>query len=212
VWRTPAGDRELTPGEWNLVRAGLGLAWDAVEVAAEAGTGDATGRAVFDTHQPGQQIALLALVGIALSVAATPAPPLTAATEGALAAAFAQVRAWLEVELDASEKAECRTLILAAVGDDAGRDGPLPDAKDTDWDEWELLIEEVEARLFWDADWEMGDVFLDMPPDEARADMALHGIDPEYFLAVADDPNDAQLVEARRTLAQLTGRGAEPGP
>ena len=47
-------------------------------------------------------------------------------------------------------------------------------------DVWDLLIEEVEARLFWDADWEMGDVFLD-----------LHGIDPDYFTAVSGNSNTA---------------------
>src|SRR4051794_34540914 len=99
MWRTPDGDRVLTPGERELVRAGLALAWDAVEIAAEASTGDATGVRVFDVLQPGQQVALLAYVGTALSDPAVAAPPLTAATEGAVAAAFAQLWAWLEVEL-----------------------------------------------------------------------------------------------------------------
>jgi hypothetical protein len=204
VWHTPAGDRVLTPGEWALVRAGLDLAWDAVEVAAECGNPEATGVTAFDALQPGQQVALLARVGTALADPVVPAPPLTAATEGALAAVLGQVRAWPEVELFDGDKTECRSLILAAVGEDAGRDRPVPDAGEADWDEWEVLIEQVEARLFWDADWEMGDVFLDMPPEQARADMELHGIDAEYFLAVPDEPNDPQLAEARRTLANLT--------
>jgi hypothetical protein len=54
MWNTPSGDRVLTAGEWALVRAGLDLAWDAVEIAHEAGTGDATGVRVFDVFQPGQ--------------------------------------------------------------------------------------------------------------------------------------------------------------
>jgi hypothetical protein len=209
VWHTPGGDRVLTPGEWELVRAGLGLAWDAVEIAHEAGTGDATGVRVFDVLQPGQQVALLAQVGTALSDPAAPAPPLTAATEGALAAMFAQLRAWLEVELDAGETTECRRMILGAVGDAAGQDGPLPEPTETDAGEWELLLEEVEARLFWDADWEMGDVFLDLPPEAARTDLVLHGIDPDYFTSVPDDPDDDGLAAARRVLAELTGRPDE---
>lgn len=211
MWRIPDGDRVLTAGEWALVRAGLDLAWDAVELAREAGDGDATGVRVFDSLQPGQQVALLVLVGTALSDPNVPAPPLTAATEGALAAVLAQVRAWLEVELDAGEGTGCRRLILAAVGDAAGRDGPLPEPSVTDRDEWELLVEEVETRLFWDPDYEMGDVFLDLPPEAAHADMVLHGIDPEYFTAVPDDPDEAGLEAARRTLAELTGRPAENG-
>jgi hypothetical protein len=212
MWHTPAGDRALTPGEWALVRAALGLAWDAVEIAREAGADEATGVRVFDVLQPGQQVALLALVGTALSDPTVPAPPLTAATEGALAAVFGLLRAWLETELAGAggtdDPAHVRRLVVEAVGDAAGRDSPLPEP---DAGEWEMLIEEVEARLFWDADWEMGDVFLDLPPEAARADMVLHGIDPDYFLAVPDDPDRAGLESARRALAELTGRKIEPG-
>jgi hypothetical protein len=110
------------------------------------------------------------------------------------------------MELDGGNSTECRRLILAAVGEVAGRDYPLPAPADRDRDEWEMRIEEVECRLFWDADWEMADVFLDLPPERARADMVLHGIDPDYFTAVPDDPDPAGLAAARRTLAALTGR------
>jgi hypothetical protein len=119
---------------------------------------------------------------------------------------LAQVRAWLEVELDAGETTECRRLILAAIGDAAGWDSPLPEPTETDQEEWDLLIEEVEARLFWDADWEMADVFLDLPPEAARADLALHGIDPDYFTAVPDDPDNEAMAYARQALSRLTGR------
>jgi hypothetical protein len=210
VWRTPDGDRVLTAGEWALARAGLGLAWDAVELAREAGAGDATGVRVFDALQPAQQVALLALVGAALSDPQAPAPPLTAATEGTLGAVFDLLRAWLEMELAGAagegDPTHVRRLLLAAVADAGGRDGTVPEPTDATPGEWELLLEEVEARLFWDADWEMGDVFLDLPPEAAQADLVLHGIDPEYFTAVPDDPDAAGLAAARRTLAELTGR------
>jgi hypothetical protein len=211
VWHTPAGDRVLSPGEWALVRAALGLAWDAVEVAAEAGTGGATGARAFDVLQPGQQVALLALVGTALSDPSVPSPPLTAATEGAVAAVLAQVRTDLELEFDAGDSTACRRLILAAVGEGAGREYPLPAPTVSDPDEWEILIDEVEARLLWDSDYELGDLFLDRPTAETRADMVLHGIDPDYFLAVPDDPGPAGLAAARQTLAVLTGRAGNTG-
>jgi hypothetical protein len=44
----------LSPGEWALVRAGLGLAWDAVEVTADAGSDAATNVRAFDALRPGQ--------------------------------------------------------------------------------------------------------------------------------------------------------------
>jgi hypothetical protein len=74
-----------------------------------------------------------------------------------------------------------------------------------------VLIDGVEAHLLWDTDYELGDLFLDRPPELARADMVLHGIDPDYFLDVPDDPDDAGLAAARRALAELTGREADPG-
>ena len=72
-----------------------------------------------------------------------------------------------------------------------------------------MLIDEIESRLLWDTDYELGDLFLDRPPEETRADMVLHGIDPEYFMAVPDDPDQAGLEAARRTLAELTSRDAD---
>jgi hypothetical protein len=55
---------------------------------------------VFDALQPGQKVALLAQVGRALVDAHQSAPPLTATTEGALAAVLFFVRAvvWLETQ------------------------------------------------------------------------------------------------------------------
>lgn len=35
--------------------------------------------------------------------------------------------------------------------------------------------------------------------------LEMHGIDEEYFLTVADEPNEQQLIAARQTLAKLIG-------
>jgi hypothetical protein len=212
MWRTPDGDRVLTPGEWALVQAGLAVTWDAVEAAREkAGGSGRTGVRAFDCLQPSQQVGLLAEVGRALSNPDVPAPPLTAATEGALAAVLAIVRVILRLELDgpgylAGGPTAWRRLVLGAVGDPAGRDDPLPAATDADPEEWDLPLEEVESRLFWDRDWEMADEFLDLPPEAAREQFDRHGIDPDYFAAVPDDLRGRDLEAARRELGRLTGR------
>ena len=100
MWHTPVGERVLSIGEWQLVQAGLELTWDAVEAAKDSeGDRDATGVRVFDDLQAGQQIGLLALVGKALTDPNMPSPPLSAATEGTLAAIFAMLRGWLEGDL-----------------------------------------------------------------------------------------------------------------
>jgi hypothetical protein len=59
-------------------------------------------------------------------------------------------------------------------------------------------LEELEGRLFWDADWAMADRFLDLPPDLARRRLDESGIDPDYFVAVPPDPDPAGLEAARR--------------
>lgn len=206
MWHTPDGDRILTPSEWQFIQAGLELTWDAIDAATEAGGDEgATGVRVFDDLQPGQQIGLLALVGTALTNPMMPSPPLSAVTEGTLAAIFAMLRGWLDVEIDVGEQTTIRQLILGAVGE-AARDYPLPAVTDKDADEWDMLIEEIEDRLMWDADFEMGDVFLDLPPEAGQELLEQNGIDPDYFLAVPEDPGEGELEAARRTLAELTAR------
>jgi hypothetical protein len=217
MWRTPADDRVLTPGEWALVRAGLARAWDAVEAARDTpGGAGPTGVRAFDALQYGQQVGLLAQVGRALSDPGVPAPPLTAVTEGAVAAIFAVLRAGLDLELTAAglptfDPTGVRRLLLAAVGNAHGQDDPRPAVTDPERHEWDLLLEEVEGRLFWDADWEMADQFLDLPPEEAHELLDLHGIDPDYFKAVPDDLEEEGLDAARREMARLTGRTAPDG-
>jgi hypothetical protein len=57
MWHTPDGDRVLTAGEWSLVRAGLGRAWDAVEAARDTTvSAGATSVRVFDALHYGQQV------------------------------------------------------------------------------------------------------------------------------------------------------------
>jgi hypothetical protein len=56
-----------------------------------------------------------------------------------------------------------------------------------------------------DANFERGNILLELPPDAGTQQMELHGIDADYYLAVPDDPDQADLEVARRTLARLTG-------
>src|SRR4051812_7114659 len=100
MWRTNSGDRVLSEAEWNLFRVGLGDLWDHVEDDTRGGGGlSRTGVRVFDGLQPEQKLALLADVGQALRDPAVPAPDLTAANEGAIAAVFAAIQQRLELEI-----------------------------------------------------------------------------------------------------------------
>jgi hypothetical protein len=212
MWRMADGDRVLTETEWALFQTGLDLLRDSIEEDIRAETDDTdTGIPVFDRLTAQQKLALLADTAHALRDPAAPTPPLTAANEGAIAAVFSMIRAELELELDLAATAEgeapteIRRMLRAVCDGSEQREGPLPNETATDLEEWDWLLEEFEGRIFWDTDFEMGDEFLDLPPDDAREKMQYFGIDPDYFLTVPDEPDDAGLTAARQTLARLLG-------
>jgi len=98
---------------------------------------------------------------------------------------------------------DIRRLLRAVCEESEEREEPLPDATAIDAEEWNWLLEEFEDRIFWDTDFAMGDAFLDLPPDEAREKLRFLRIDPEYYLAVPDEPGEAGLIAARQKLARL---------
>jgi hypothetical protein len=191
----------------------LALLRDAIEDDIRAGTDETgTGIPIFDRLTAEQKLALLAETALALRDPDVPTPHHTAANEGAIAALFATVRNELDTELeiagmdDEEDKPTTIRRMLRAVGEESeGRDESLPDETATDAGAWEWLLEEFEGRIFWDADFAMGDEFLDLPPNEARDKLRLMGIDPEYYLAVPDEPDQAGLSAARRKLTRLLG-------
>ena len=92
--------------EWELFREGLGSAWDCVEDGVDDPDAIDTGVEAFDRLQLGQRLALLALVGSALSDEAIPGPDLTVNTKGAVAAVYAQIAKMIELEIDMSRDPE----------------------------------------------------------------------------------------------------------
>src|SRR5262245_7993684 len=132
MWRMDSGDRALTDAEWAVFAVGLGALWDFVEDDVEEGVPGAseTGARAFDELQREQKVALLADVALALRDPSAPAPDLTAASEGAVAAVFAVVRSELQDEIDAQEAGEgghpIRSLVLAAQQPDVLEEGGMP--------------------------------------------------------------------------------------
>src|SRR5262245_48669160 len=117
MWRTPTGDRVLDPAEWAVFREGLVLLSDLIQDEWDVTNGlSRTGVTAFDDFQPGQKLSLLAEVGKALSDPTVPAPFHTAANEAAIAAVFAAVETYLDLELDTAEaRTYLRGLLLSAV-------------------------------------------------------------------------------------------------
>jgi hypothetical protein len=206
-------NRVLTEDEWALFSTGLALLRDGVEEDIRSQTDDSSaGVPVFDRLTPEQKLALLADTARALRDPAVPMPTHTAANEGAIAAVFSMIRDALQLELDTArmegedeKPTEVRRMLLAVCHEPVEREEPLPDVTSDDSEEWEWLVEEFEGRIFWDTDFAMGDQFLDLPHDEARTQLRRSGIDPDFYLAVPDEPDRAGLIAARQTLARLLG-------
>jgi hypothetical protein len=209
-----AGERVLQGAEWELFREGLVEVWDLTEDSFHEGNLFASGIDAFDDLQPAQKLALLALVGKALKDKATPAPELTAHTEGTVAAVFVYIRESIQVEIDrqldpkmAQHATFWRALILAAFREVNDQwEEPLPEPGCDELGEWDLLLECLSNHIFWDADYAMGRDFLDTDPDVSRAKMQELGIAEDYYRAIAPDPTEEQLAKIRRTLREITGR------
>jgi hypothetical protein len=214
MWRMSSGDRVLTEAEWALFRVGLDLLWDYIEDDDDDSPGlSATGVRVFDALSSEQKLTLLADVTQALRDPAIPTPRHTAANEGAIAAVFATIRNTLEEELafshdETDASTEIRSLLLAVTADAEEQPEDLPDLMEADPEPWEWLLEAVEERIFWDADYEMGDAFLDRPPEEGHELLEQMRIDEDYYTAIPREPSAAGMITVRQRLARLTGRPA----
>jgi hypothetical protein len=213
MWRTSKGDRVLQGAEWELFRTALSEVWDLIEDSFDDGELFSSGVDAFDTLQPGQKLALLAIVGKALSDQSVPTPAHTAHNEATIAAVFQHVRQSVLVEIETQDEPESadhatywRGLVLAACREISDEwDHPLPAATCDDAAEWELLVECLADQVLWDADYEMGDQFLDADPDAGRELLKKMRIAEDYYLAVAPDPTAAEVQAVRRTLCEVTG-------
>jgi hypothetical protein len=213
MWWTEDGDRILTDAEWEVFNTGLDLLRDFIEGDISVGKddGDHSGYRAFDELTSEQKLGILADVAEALRYTSVPSPALTAANEAAVAAVFDTFKMMLmtEIEFNQSNTGERRTvlrqLLLEAVGNTEDFEDPLPSADDVDTKEWDFLLEVIEGRVFWDNDFTMSDAFLDLPSEEARVQLELCGIDPDYYMSIPPEPDESGLNEVRKRLAQVQG-------
>jgi hypothetical protein len=202
---TPDGIRVLQGDERQLFVESLGMLIDML--ACDEFSSDIQ---VLEDLTRNQKIATYHAVARALLNEDEPPPVLTAVIEGAVASVYRQVRGMIMWELDCAdddgadlgfgelpEEPSWREQAIAA-GRQVGFER-LPEADETDFDEWDLLILCLEDQVLWDQDWEMVD-HPDASPELARHVKEELGIHDDYFVAIPHDPKDA---EAERLLAEL---------
>jgi hypothetical protein len=129
MWWTPRGERALKGAEWELFRAGLDMSWDWVEESRNDPDLFTFDVEAFDSLEPVQRLALLALVGAALRDESSPHPELTAHNEATVAAIFTNISSQVAMEIDLApedgtleERTSTRRLILAAYHEAAARE------------------------------------------------------------------------------------------
>jgi hypothetical protein len=208
MWRMHDGDRVFSDAECAVFRTGLDLLRAQVEQDIDDQTDFATvGIQAFDRLTPEQKLALLAEVASALCGPDLPTPLHHAASEGAIMAAFVTFNDMLRAEVENAEagRTELRRLLLAAATGPDGWPGRLPKPTSRNWDTWDQLYQQLIDRVFWDRDFELGDEFLDLPPEDAKHQLDLLRIDTDYFLTIPPEPDPVGLVVARQKLAKLIG-------
>ncbi len=206
-------NRILLGAEARLLLSAFGVLVDQLEeVIAGYRESLEFGVPVFDRLQGGQQLALLAEVGHHLFCSTAPPPPLTAVNEAAVAVLYRVIEEWVTMEVDdedvirampGQDPISWRRELLDAYREACPDDDEIPPVTSHELADWELLIECLEARVLWDADYLDEDLYADQPPDAGQALKERMGVADEYFRAVAPEPTDSELEKVRQTIRTL---------
>jgi hypothetical protein len=196
MWHTNNGDRTLEGAEARLFAETL---WNFVS-ELEGVEGDyGISLRVFDRLTYGQKASMLSTIGAGLLMPDVPICKLTANVEGAIAAMFEYLQTAVIIEIDEPEfKSNWRKMILAVRRKSGAEELPNEDCEDEE--EWLIEIEELSAMILWDADYEDEDLYIDKPPEEARALKDFMRIREEYFTEV---PEDLKPNEIKAKLSEL---------
>ena len=161
---------------------------------------------LFDRLEPSVRLALMAEVGWALLRDTESPPPLTAINESVIGVLFCDMELCIEIEIDSEDEVDqpyfWRNRVLA-VYREIGEADDLPNSECTDNSEWSILVEALSDRILWDNDFNDGDEYLDMPPEESRYMKYVMGIADDYFRAVPPDPIESDLPRIRAMVDDL---------
>jgi len=74
------------------------------------------------------------------------------------------------------------------------------------YEDWELIVEELEDHILWDRDFETGDTYLDLHPLLSEVMKEEMRIPSDYFIAIPDDLNGEQAEATLTEIRQLCCR------
>lgn len=206
MWHTANGDRTLFGAESQLIRNVVGELIDAIRADPELGIPPEYGIERFDELDWRQQMVMLLRVVRGLLDENVPPIELTALNESVVAAIYAQMRAGVEVELDADgtlqgdDAGDRRRAEIVAALHDRRPDSLLPSSQSVVMENWTAAIDCLEDMVLGDHDWALPDLLLDASPDYSRETKQKLGLGDGYFM---DTPPDATDDDARLACADL---------
>ncbi|MDZ4848300.1 MAG: hypothetical protein SGI77_03325 [Pirellulaceae bacterium] len=234
MWSTPEGDRVVCGYEAVLIRDAIAGMIDELEILADQTSFPPLeyGIPVWDNLTWQQKLATLDQVVRYLLQSTRSTLPLTAISESAIGAIFAQIKCNVEVELDMSDSEDesefhelesWRSLILkvfgeprytddgslvgTSIGDDDYSNEHYPTGPDDDrTDCWFHVIDRLADRLLWDRDYELEAIFADRDPDSTSKLKGLTGIDNSYFQEIALDLKADQVATVIQRVKAITHR------
>jgi hypothetical protein len=149
---------------------------------------------------------------------------LTAVNEATIGVIFEHVRQEIVCEIEDDESiTRWRQLALSAyLADVPESEEPVSSGEDDwtppsptscNWDQWDDVVESLADRILWDRDYELGELFMDVPPANSRLMKQSLGIEPDYFVAVAPDAEIQDGIEAtyQRLAALARSSGEQNG-
>jgi hypothetical protein len=74
------------------------------------------------------------------------------------------------------------------------------------YEDWELIVEELEDHILWDRDFETGDTYLDLHPLLSEVMKEEMRIPSDYFTAIPDDLSEGQIEPVLTKVRQLCCR------
>lgn len=209
TWKTSVGNRCLDGPEADLVRRTVDWMHDEIMAGSEFDL-DPLPYAipVFDQLSPVQKLAMLETVLRDLLTPTPTPPPLNAINEGAIAAIYAGMVRWTEIEIDmeddpSSDPCEWRKKLLAVATAACDGEVELPEPSCRDIDEWEFVVDLLRNQVLWDDDYLGAELMLDAQPNDAHSARQMLGIDQDYFVAIPPDPKESEIPAIRKRLHAL---------
>jgi hypothetical protein len=204
MWNSPDGMRVLTAKEWSVFASGLDMLVGLLEEMIDAGDEtEITATSAFESMSQEQKLCTLAQVAGALHDAEEPAPMQYAYNEAAVGAVFEMLKGAVQDEMICNDDKCLRTVIWDAIDQEVLEEMESKEMAAFTEEEWYRVIDGFEEANLWDADFDMEEMIVDLPPKQAATLKERLTIAPGYFTAIPPEPTREMLNQARSTLRRL---------